>query len=164
MKRIMFVGFVAAVAAAAFAEGEVAAGGEAETLRVVEAEVFADAFEDELLGPLMNQPDAICCFSAVTNYFDGGEAYWVTVTDKPGWTRLHGAIEPRTRVRYRFRAEIDFGGEATRVRYLVREVGSEEFVLLRDEKGDEWLTAHTPWKKTITGVEVKGGEPKDPTL
>ena len=164
MKRIMFVGFVAAVAAAAVAEGEVAAGGEAETLRVVEAEVFADAFEDELLGPLMNQPDVICCFSAVTNYFDGGEAYWVTVTDKPGWTRLHGAIEPRTGVRYRFRAEIDFGSEATRVRYLVREVGNEEFVALRDENGDEWLAAHTPWKKTITGVEVKGGEPKDPTL
>ena len=150
MKNIFFAAF-ALFAAVAFAVDEA----KERDVRVIDVEVLADSFWDELF-PKNPEPGCVCCLSAVTNFASGGPSRWVTF-DGRGWNRLQGDVVPVEGVRHQVRVEIDFTDAESKIRYSVKRPDGD-YAVLRDDAGREWLPSPTPGKKTITAVEVRKAE------
>ena len=81
-------------------------------------------------------------------------ARWVAFDGKT-WTTLDCAVEPRLKETYRIRAEFDFSGEATLVRYSVRAKDAADYSAMSADDGREWLPSPTPSKRKLTAVEVR---------
>lgn len=148
MKQLMF-----AVLAAFAVNAAVAEEGEAK-FRVAEAEMWSEKFDEEADG-LVVEPGMVSCLAAVTNSVAGGASFWVT-HDGERRVRLSG-VEPVERVKYALRIEVDFTGDDTLVRYLVKDADGA-FKPLVDATGAEWIRSPSPRKKTAEGVEIRYGE------
>lgn len=153
MKRVII--FSAALAAGAIAGADGERGAAEESPRVAEAEVCVEKLvEVGYVGEPLPAPGALCRLSAVTNTVKGGAARWVAFDGKT-WTTLDCAVEPRLKETYRIRAEFDFSGEATLVRYSVRAKDAADYSAMSADDGREWLPSPTPSKRKLTAVEVR---------
>ena len=154
MKRVIICSAVLALSAIAGADGERDAA--EESPRVAEAEVCVEKLvEDAVIGGPLPAPGALCRLAAVTNRASGGAARWVAF-DGEGWTSLECAVAPRPKTAFKVRAEFDFSGDATHVRYSVREKDAAEYsVMSGGDDGREWLPSPTPSKRKLTAVEVR---------
>ena len=145
----------AAVSSAALAGIVAVRSAKEDSPQVVEAEIYAEElFEDAVIGGPLPAPGALCRLAAVTNRASGGAARWVAF-DGEGWTSLECAVAPRPKTAFKVRAEFDFSGDATHVRYSVREKDAAEYSVMSGEGGREWLPSPTPSKRKLTAVEVR---------
>ena len=152
MKKTIIV--AAAVSSAALTGIVAVRAAKEVSTQVVEAEVYAEElFDDAVIGGPLPAPGALCRMAAVTNRTSGGAARWVAF-DGEGWMALECAVAPRPKTAFKVRAEFDFSGEATQVRYSVREKDAAEFSVMSGEGGREWLPSPTPAKRKITKVEA----------
>ena len=145
----------AAVSSAALAGIVAVRSAKEDSPQVVEAEIYAEElFEDAVIGGPLPAPGALCWLAAVTNRASGGAARWVAF-DGEGWTSLKCAVAPRPKTAFKVRAEFDFSGEATLVRYSVRAKGAADYSAMSADDGREWLPSPTPSKRKLTAVEVR---------
>ena len=145
----------AAVSSAALAGIVAVRSAKEDSPQVVEAEIYAEElFEDAVIGGPLPAPGALCRLAAVTNRASGGAARWVAF-DGEGWTSLECAVAPRPKTAFKVRAEFDFSGEATLVRYSVRAKDAADYSAMSADDGREWLPSPTPSKRKLTAVEVR---------
>ena len=125
----------------------------ANNLTRVDADVIFESMVDA--ATLVVEDDALGGFVAAK---EGDANVWKALSkngDKPAWVTLSGAIAPEANMQYVIRAEVSFIENYKKVRYLVSADNGENFSVLADTDGKQWIPLAAE-KTTLVAVELKG--------